>query len=326
MKTFISVLSFLLGTLSFNASGHHVPTAARSMFSLNVTNNILTLKKGSWLLESFFERRNFSGIDPYEMFFSKDVNDVNFYQFSSLRVNYGVSDKLTISISQPYYWVNHNSWGVDDNTGFWEPTENLESRLGNISLLSNYLIFKSKKSNFQVSVQGGLDLPIADKNSNGNQLYLNSGSINPILGLTASKNWNNLTAFFSVNSKYNTVTGNGMNIGDFYTYDMSFNYLMKKKHNDENGIECDSNCHETNKPVLTIFAGIKGELQNSNKYLSEAISNSGYYFQFIKVGAQIGIRNKVFMPVGFDIPVFQKINGIQNTVRWSMIIGLTFLI
>ena len=120
--------------------------------ALNSSGSTLILEKRQWLVELSTEFRTYSQFSQSELLGINAggyvIPEKRSALFGSIHVGFGLHEKLTFSIRQTYFGSEFNL--VGDSIS--ESNVNGETRLGDPTIMGNYLLFLNKKTGIGLSI------------------------------------------------------------------------------------------------------------------------------------------------------------------------------
>jgi hypothetical protein len=288
--------------------------ATGSSGSFNSNNNgKLTLQKKQFVIEDYTEYRNINikghpienpGKDEEEETPLKSIF------VNSLGVRYGISDRISVSAFIPYVFLHTNS-GNDDG-------------VGDLMVIGTFNAYS--KEDFNVAVQGGLELPTGiQKGSNfdNTTVVVGSGSFDPMVGLLFSKQWGkDVTLQGNGTYKFTTNGFKGNYYGNISVQNMSISYRIKELQKKAEQPSKDSQYEITEANYRwTIFGGYYGEWLDKIREDGVIDQDSGYYLGFLNLGTNFNYDQWSF-PLTLGIPIIQNMNGEQNEAGIRLRIGI----
>jgi hypothetical protein len=265
-------------------------------------NGILTLPKKMVVLETYSDYRTIKNGDAPE----EDEKLLTSMLINTIGIRYGITKNLTVSALLPYVSLNTNG-GSD-------------SGLGDLIVLGTYSLYQKK--NFNIAVQGGIELPTGVQKSSSfdnSTIIVGSGSYDPMGGILFSKKWDKLTLNGGALYKKTTAGFEHNYYGSLSTQSLSISYKIKG----ESAI-CAVNTEEK-KPTtnfgLTVNAGYTGEWLDKLKEDDVVDENSGHYLGLANLGATLSYK-KWAVPITFSEPIINAMNGTQNNFGPRFRIGI----
>lgn len=288
-------------------------TGSSGSFSSN-NNGMLTLQKKQFIIENYTEYRNINlkahSIENQEKHEEDEETPLKSIYVNSLGARYGITDKFTLSALIPYVFLHTNS-GNDNG-------------IGDLMVVGTFNAYS--KNNFNVALQGGLELPTGiQKGSNfdNTTVVVGSGSFDPMIGLLFSKRWeNNIALQGNGTFKFTTNGFRGNYYGNISIQNISITYSIKELRVKEGQISKDSPYEVTEaKYRWTIFGGYYGEWLDKIREDDIVDQDSGYYLGFLNLGTNF-THEKWSFPLSFSTPVIQNVNGSQNDAGIRVRIGI----
>lgn len=304
----LCVFLWLNGSAQCNCSG------SSSAVSIGETgNSALTLRKNKWQTEVYGDYRIFGqNQTPHDHSSHTHSNDTAISSSNELKniliafggVRFGLTDRFTLSLLQPYIWLN--------------ATPQSGSGIGDLLFLSTAKLFDKK--GFSVAILAGAKFPTGVKSnlSGENNLVIGSGSVDPVAGFSLVKAWNR--SFFRANAlyKYSTVGYDKVNFGSFMNYNLTFSYNLKGLNS---VCQADSLNAEPDKFSCTVFVNIADEWYGEQIREHTIIENTGGYMLLSGIGTQLGF-SKWYFPITFTIPLMQDLQGEQSLTKLRTRIGI----
>jgi hypothetical protein len=319
----ISALLFIYAW-QLNAQGCSCCSANTGVFAGSSINDNAGLQtKNSWLLDLMYDYRLFNPYSSTELTKvadqKNDVMGVASMWLSSLRLSYGISNKLSVSALLPYISVattaNQKAKGEHYQVVNNSPT----SAFADLSLFVTYLFYD--KNSLKISAMGGVEFPTGKLPKDHGQIIVGSGSFDPLASLTASKQWSKFSVRTNLAYKLTTVSSNGIDYGDFLNYQLGVNYQV-------NRISVDTlNCsNESKKPMLFMGLTLLGENLHPIKESGILIDNTGFSRNFVSLNSTLSLKNKFAVYIAADVPITQNNYGVQNAASYRFRIGTSLKI
>lgn len=307
-----TALFIVLVTLSINYSfGQCACCSGASIGSSNgdFNSGSFNLSKKQFEIEGYGEYRNFPGnkaltlpAEEDTMALAEEETPLTEMHLASFGIKYGLSDKITVSALLPYIFLN-------TKTGS-------ESGLGDLILLGTYKVFSGPSFNFAVTA--GAELPTGEQKAStfdNTTIVIGSGSIDPMAGIAAAKNWEKLSLLFNTMGKY---TSKGFNNSTYSSLNVQ-NLVASYRILGESSCGPDS---VAKKPLtMNVFGGYYGEWLGQITEDDELDPNSGYYLGFFTAGTQISVKGWNF-PLTFSVPIIQNLNGDQGDAGLRVRLGV----
>lgn len=275
----------------------------------------ITLQKNQWLGELYEDYRNYAqekitadqSIHLHNHGTATASNTLS--ELASMwialgGVRYGLSNRVTISIQQPYMLLNATPQKING--------------VGDLMTIATIKLFD--KNDFSGAILSGVELPTGIKSnlSGENNLAIGSGSFDPLVGLMLVKAWQKSFIRANVVYKNSTLGYDKTNFGSFLNHNLTFNYKLKGV----NKIcEADSLNTKTDKFSWIVFTSISGEGYGKQAKENTTIANTGGYMLLTSIGTQFGL-GKWFIPLSISTPIIQHLNGNQSQTKFRIKIGL----
>lgn len=269
------------------------------------------LSKRKWLGELYSEVRFFN---PAPNITSADHHgqtntslSINNVFITSLGLRYGINEKTTLLIQQPFICINGTSTS--------------SKAFGDLLSLINYKVIG--KPNFVLGLQAGMEWPTGGniQYANGNSVITGSGSYDPVVGFNMIKSLKNSVLRFNTFFKYTSRGFNATNYGNFFGNQIGYSYFIKKS-----GESCvpDSILKKQSKvkPTFAINLQVSGEWLQAQMKDHAMVNSTGGYLALVGVGATVGFRGFT-IPILLNAPLYQKFYGNQNQTKIGLRIGLT---
>ena len=161
--------------------------------------------------------------------FDAHSTDTTHVQFATLA--YGVTDKLTLAIRQPY--ISQVNLREPDGFGGIESLGS-SSGFADTQLFAFRRLIKNDARKFYVSGLFGFDVPTGRTNNvtNSGSLFETehqpgSGSLDPIIGLNMTKNFKRFSSHTSVSRIFNTLGSQQTTLGGVFNYNTAIVYRLK---------------------------------------------------------------------------------------------------
>ncbi len=235
--------------VDLNAFAHHggegitsvglsSPTAG--IAGVNVAGPIITipaytLPKGLKFINLLTDYTNFetfsnSKLEELERNHKHAHNTQNLF-VPSIGLGYGLTDNLTVATRIPYVFrfdVRNVHEGDVSKRGN-------SIGVGDITLFGQYRFLKSEKHNFHAALVSGLKIPSGVRRAKGRDGELfevdeqpGSGSWDPFVGLSVSKQLGKISVDANGLYKFATNGSRGSNLGDIVNYNLSFSHRLLK--------------------------------------------------------------------------------------------------
>ncbi|MBI5857587.1 MAG: hypothetical protein HZB42_08035 [Sphingobacteriales bacterium] len=285
----------------------------------------LTLKKNKWLFDGYSEYRSFRthhhDIKNGNITNSDTIpeNELRNARIALLGIRYGLTNNITLSLQQPYLWLNGSLQRADG--------------LGDLLLISTIKLFG--KNNFTGAFIAGVKFPTGKKSvlDNETNSVIGSGSYDPVGGIVLVKSFPK--SFIRLNTlyKYGTAGFDKTKFGNFFSHNISFGYQLKGKEEScstplggnaqstDTILSAKKINHVKENISWNVTAGISGEWSSGQTKDHEIIQNTGGYSLFLQTGATPGFKEWL-IPITFSIPLIQKLNGEQHQTNFRIKIGI----
>lgn len=272
---------------------------------------VFNLPKGKFAIEAYGDYRTFITIkeehthDMGTMNSSEMVEEAHLKNMfiSSLGVKFGITEKITVSALMPYVFLKTDK-------------EN-EQALGDLVLLGTFGLYS--KSDFNIALSPGVELTTKkrrDPSFENTTVAVSSGSIDPMLGISASKKWNKIILQINTVGKYTTRGFDKTNYGSVNVQNVAVSYLLKNKPSN-----CSSDSLMHDKGVkLSVFGGYYGEWLGQLNKEGVKDQNTGYYLGFATIGSSLSFKG-FSIPITFSIPFIQDIKGEQARSGYRIRLG-----
>ncbi|MFO0357535.1 MAG: hypothetical protein ACK50A_11325 [Sphingobacteriaceae bacterium] len=308
-RTFLFMVSYWVA-LNCQAQCNCGGSSSSIAFS-DAGNASITMKKNQWMVELSGEYRKFNQKHSAHDHDGHDhVHSVSTSSESSLKntligligLRYGVTDRITLSLQQPYLSIYASPKGTDG--------------IGDLLFVANVkLIAKSK---FSAGIMLGAELPtgIASGLAGENNSVIGSGSFDPVAGISVLKTQQKSFIRLNVFYKQGTIGYNKTNFGSFLNGNLTFSYKIKSSNS-----FCSTDSIKSNKLELSLFSSISNEWytpQISDHVINQ---NSGGHLFLAGGGAQFGYKTWS-IPISFQIPIFQNLKGEQSQTEFRVKIGI----
>lgn len=321
MKVYLCIASLLLMHVSVRSQSCCINGTAVGLNAIN--GNATTLKKGKWLMDAGWEQRNFRSYDAasvaahFPLDADTSVSGLSHTTVASLRISYGVTSRLTVSAVLPYVMTVKTTTLHFVNGEKHHEYTSYDNGLADASLSGLYLFSAPLNEHFQAFVMAGLELPTGNSDANQRSFVAGSGSFDPLAGIVLVKRWNRFSLKGNVVYKLTTKGNEGVDHGDLLSHDVSLVYMARKP------IACDS----VTKHLLSvnIFTDLGGEKIFAQEQDGSTLENTGSYRAFAGLGIQLGIKERFAFPVSIEVPVFEQLDGIQNSSGLRFKTGLSIL-
>ncbi len=261
--------------------------------------------------------RSFIGAIPEQ---HDEVSTLNSLTF--LQLQYGISDRLSFGFILPFIHHEHNHIHHDKGQDVWENWN--FSGMGDIILLANYsLILPTMNSETYLSISGGIKLPtgITDaKNTEGEEAEVTiqpgSGSVDEVIGINfrhplftvkTTKDGVYSTIPLIIGLSYQ-IAGKGTNdykFGNTFLANLGTDYQL------------------TDKASLAFQVNGKFQGHSDPGKTGEPEENTGGKWIYFSPGLNFSIDQTLSFYGFIQLPVYQNVNGIQQTSRFNLQLGVT---
>lgn len=322
-KVILLTLSLLMG-LAISAQNCSCGSGNLGAFSSNTLNdNAGFLNKKAWLVDLNYDYRSFTPFTSKEITkmleHNSDAIGVSNAWVAALKVSYGVSDKFTLSVVQPYVniatTINQKMDGESYNTINSAST----NAFADLSVFGTYLFYN--KNNLKFASTVGIELPTGEITKDQNAIVTGSGTFDPMFGISGSKKLGKFSAKAIVGYKLTTKNSSGMDYGDFLSHQIGINYTINK------AVTSDSTCSNTAKRMV-FMAGVNliGENLHPIKNNGIEVKNTGYYRTFVSPSFMAVFIDRIVTYAAIDIPALQNNYGVQNATSYRFRIGISLKI
>jgi hypothetical protein len=276
------------------------------------SNEVFNLPKGKFAIEGYGDYRTFIKIaeehhhdmetmDSIEMTEERHLENMF---ISSLGVKFGITNRIMVSALIPYVFLK---------------TDQGNSRaFGDLVLLGTLGLYS--KNDLNIAVSTGVEITTKKRRNpsfENTTVTVSSGSIDPMLGISASKKWNRVILQVSSVGKYTTQGFDKTNYGSVNAQNIAISYLLKSK---------TSNCSsdsvmQDGKPKLAVFGGYYGEWLGQIDKEGEKDQNTGYYLGFATIGSSLTFKG-FSIPLTCSFPFIQDIRGEQVHSGYRIRLGI----
>ncbi len=244
----------------------------------------------------------------------------------SLALAYGVSDRFNVFASMPY----RLSYGFREITNEGIEVQGNSIGFGDLNLLGQYKVYDS--GSFQTALLGGIKLPtgqtevIADnqerfetKNQPG------TGSFDPILGVSLSKQYKSFGVDFSFIYKISTEGAQNTTVGDVANYGIAISKGINHDHSDPFHHRHAEEDHKKNTLQKIFPEHVLGQhltwdlvLESithwEEKPVIEGIANPnhGGTTMFLNPGIRMTLNDKIVSNLSLGFPIIEVLNGEQG--------------
>ncbi len=196
--------------------------------------------------------------------------------------------------------------------------------VGDITVLAKYRLFKTDTRNTsrQLAVQAGLKLPTGSDDLADSEgvrfsqpLQLGSGSVDYEFALTGTEFRDRLV--FTGDLGYSLKTeANGFEFGDVIKYDAAVKFrVYPTQYTDKYPVK-----------DLFVFLEVNGMVASRAKSGGRAITDSGGHQVFVAPGFQFFPLENVIWEAGVQLPIVNRLNGIQLGSRFRFRSGLRWIV
>lgn len=295
-----------------------------SFASTTINDNVGLQQKKSWLIDLIYDYKLFLPYTTNDLEkVSNQKNDVMGIAsawVSSLRVSYGIVDKLSLSVILPYVNIASTVNQKADEQHYQTINSSPTLAFADASVLATYLFYN--KNNVKLSTMGGMELPTGKLPKQKDQIITGSGTFDPMVGLAASKRWNKFSLRTNLAYKITTLNSKGADYGDFLNYQCGLSYQVGKVSSSDT-----LSCVDVPKtPILNIGLTVLGENLHPIKESGVLVNNTGFYRNFASLGGSLLLKNKFAIYVAVDIPITQNNYGVQNASSYRFKIGTSLKI
>jgi len=319
-KILLLSLSFLL-SLALNAQNCSCGSGNLGAFASNALNdNAGFLNKKAWLFDLNYDYRSFTPFTSKEITkmleHNSDAIGVSNAWIATLKVSYGVSDKLALSVMQPYVNIATTINQKMDGDRYNILNSASTNAFADFSVFGTYLFYN--KNNLRLAAIAGIELPTGKVSTNQNAIITGSGTFDPILGISGSKKMGRFITKANVGYKLTTKNSSGMDYGDFLSHQVGLNYTINKNSSS------DSACTSLSKKIV-LMAGLNliGENLHPIKNNNVEVKNTGYYRNFVSPAFTVVLKDRLVSYLAMDIPVLQNNYGVQNASSYRFRVGLS---
>lgn len=313
-------LIFIISIISISTyADHGLEGALGGSYSFNFANSSLTLAKNRWLFQYYSEYRLYSTFGHHQLYEISETDDrateITGIWGNALRVNYGLTNRLTLSLQLPFAYLSERTLLPDSGQISYKPFRSFQ--FGDASILGNYMFMNHVKSGWQASVLGGLELPTGFQPGQETNIVSGSGSWDPMLGAVVAKRWQRVK--LTANTIYKLTTPNHHNIdyGDYLYYQIVSTFALNKSKTQETsttGAFCQDSCACAPGVHWLLSVGMTGEKQFEQTNHDGKFANTGFNRNYATIGITAATKNWAFS-LGYDLVVAQKMNGFQNPMK-----------
>lgn len=253
----------------------------------------------------------------------------------NISLAYGITDDFNIFVNMPFnmaYDFNEVHDGVEqlgNSIGF-----------GDLTLLSQYRIFKSDKTN--ISLLGGIKFPTGKTHvkSNTGETFeaLNnpgSGSFDPLFGLAVSRPVGRVGIDFNVLYKLSTKGSQDTILGDVANYNLAFSYAVNHDHKKEFTHKHDHSQKENKDLLAKIFPQhflgqhlawdlileMNANWEEKPEQYGIRDNNHGGTTVFLSPGFRTTINERYIFNMGIGFPIIENLNGEQGGTDLQLYTG-----
>lgn len=327
----------LWGASSSVAMAHHVVASGPSN-TAGPINTISpdTLAKGELALSADIYTENYDAFRDDELGeFAEDglegVHNTDAAYLTTLSLEYGVTDRLSLSLSLPFVLrtgireAEHHEGGLGHAAH--PEIEQLGSSegIGDLQLGVRYALFDRTSDRFGLALMAGLSVPTGETRERTNEggrfeteFQPGSGSWDPRGGFAIGKSFGPLSADASLLYTLRTEGSQDTNRGDHLAFDAGLSWRIGQgAHTHDDGT---FERHE----ALDLIVEINGEWEERERVGTLRDPHSGGTQIFLSPGFRYSSANgwAIFSSVG--IPVHEDLRGIQNEtdIRFKLGLGL----
>lgn len=292
--------------------------------STTINDNVGLQEKKSWLIDLIYDYKLFSPYTPNDLKKisdqKSDVMGIASAWVSSLRVSYGMTKKLSLSIILPYVNIASTVNQKVDEQHYRIINSSPTLAFADASVFASYLFYD--KSSVKLAAIGGMELPTGRLPKQKDQIITGSGTFDPMVGLAAGKRWNKFSVRTNLAYKLTTLNSKGTDYGDFLNYQCGLSYQINKL------ISSDTlSCISVPKtPILNVGVTLLGENLHPIKESGVLVNNTGFYRNFASLSGSLLLKNKFAIYVAMDIPITQNNYGVQNASSYRFKIGTSLKI
>lgn len=322
-KTLILTLSLLL-SVAINAQNCSCGSGNLGAFASNALNdNAGFLNKKAWLVDLNYDFRSFTPFSSKEIAkmleHNSDAIGISNSWIAALKVSYGVSDKLSLSLVQPYVNIATTINQKMDGENYNSINSASTNTFADLSVFGTYLFFN--KNNLKFASTFGIELPTGEITKNQNAIVTGSGTFDPMFGISGSKKFGKISAKAIVGYKLTTKNSSGVDYGDFLSHQIGLNYTINKR------ISNDSTCSSTAKRMV-FMTGVNfiGENLHPIKNNNVEVKNTGYYRNFVSPSFTVIFKDRIVTYAAIDIPALQNNYGVQNASSFRYRVGISLKI
>jgi len=253
------------------------------------------------------------------------IDAINSY---SLSLSYGISDKLTLNMNLPYSSRKNIRAGELHNDGF-DPVGEVHNHgnsdgLGDLAAILQYKIYDVDKT--KVALLAGIKAPTGKTDvADGTEvleadLQPGTGSWDYFAGVALTHEFEHFSFHTSALYKYNTEGVNESRLGDIFTYNAAISFhLIGEEHNHFEAVE---ETHHDLGYSVDFFVELNGEYAQEDSFYGEGADNTGHNIVYLTTGLQILTEGEYSAFVAFSAPAYQKLEGVQNEIRYKASIGI----
>ncbi|MDZ7682713.1 MAG: hypothetical protein U5J63_13620 [Fodinibius sp.] len=229
-------------------------------------------------------------------------------QSTLLEINYGISDRFTISGTatyvRKYLKTGLQKAGISSKL--------VTNGIGDGIVMLKYVLHQNTiREQYQLALGGGVKAPIGQSNLKSNELTLNA-DMQPGSGAWDGVAWGYFSKSFAPASTINAfLYGNYRYTGTNERFGANDSYSF--------GNQWIVNAGITNKiiPKLSYTAIIRLRSMNSDHRNGNAMPNTGGEWINLRPALTYQVANGLSLKVAGKIPVYQRVNGLQPTTAYS---------
>ncbi len=250
--------------------------------------------------------------------------NVNSMYVNNASLIYGVSKILNITASLPYLYVQ----GLSPISSI-ASEEKQYNGLGDASIYASIAVLKHKKINLIANV--GVELPTGKTqneyvNTITSTSNFGSNTFDGLFGLSIIKSFKTIKLIGQYQKTVTQKNSDNYHFGNNDQLSIKVTKSFAPKTCTE--YSCTSNgsclCSKKKESFFTINTGLIFEKNQQQQWNSENIENTGNCILFTSIGANIYINKNINIPIRSDLPLYQKINGVQNKISNRFTTGINF--
>ena len=295
--------------------------------------------------------------------FNAHSTDTAHAQFATLA--YGFTDNLTLAIRQPY--LSQINLREPDGFGGIESLGNA-SGFADTQLFAFRRLIRDDKRKFYLSGLLGLDVPSGRTHtltSNGDLFETEhqpgSGSVDPIVGLNMTKNFNRFSSHTSVSGIFNTLGSQQTTLGDVFNYNTALVYRLKG-FSGRRPVHCATSSYPTNfshssvipasyhdgedhthpnpsvdahadghdhgdhqhGPMVDLICELNGIHQNKHVVAGDLEQSTGGQLIYVSPGVRVTLFEHWATFFQGGIPIYQRVNGANHEVNYRLTLGTAY--